>query len=120
MNVKTEFTTFRVLEGKEELAVEWMDTISNRRKECVETLDREKMLLESVFSLYKDGRMYLSWFTVQKEGYKDVETSDHDIDKVHLKYWEECIDESYQPLDHAHVVTFFPEEVESVISKLYE
>mgnify|MGYP005806728873 FL=1 len=64
--MKTEFTTFRVIKGKEPLAREWMNTLIDRKSECIETLNREKMVYESLFSFEEGGRMYLSWFSVQK------------------------------------------------------
>lgn len=117
--MKTEFTTFRVTQGKEALAREWINTLKERKSECIETLGREKMLYESLFSYQEEGRMFLSWFSVQKEGHEDVESPEHEIDNLHLKYWKECIDKTFTPRDHEHLVTFIPHEVNELIEKLY-
>jgi hypothetical protein len=118
--MKTEFTTFCIKKGKEELAEEWMQVLSNRKDDCVETLSRGKMVFESIFKHYKDGRLYLSWFSVQKDGYQRVETSEHEIDKLHLKYWNECVDKSIRPVNHTHVVSFVPRQLEVLIGDLYD
>jgi hypothetical protein len=47
--MKTEFTTFRIKKGKEKLAEEWLEELKKRQDECVKTLEREKMLFESIF-----------------------------------------------------------------------
>ncbi|CZF85936.1 hypothetical protein GMA8713_03969 [Grimontia marina] len=55
----TEFETFRVKVGKEERAKEWMRTITERKADCIATLSREKMALETIFMTEKDGRLFL-------------------------------------------------------------
>ena len=99
--------------------MEWMNTLKKRKSECIDALDREKMIYEALFSFEEGGRLFLSWFSVQKEGHEDVASSEHEIDKVHLKYWDECIDKSYTPRDHKHLVSFVPHEVDECIERLY-
>jgi len=115
--MKTEFTTFRVKEGKEERAKAWMEILTRRRLECVATLDREKMYYESIFLSYREGRMFLSWYSVQGEDGRDVASSEHEIDKIHLEFWHECIDLEWPPEDLTHVVSFVPEFVQKAIDK---
>jgi len=117
--MNTEFTTFRILKGKETLAMEWMNCIKKRKLECVKTLTREKMILESVFSFEKNERLFLSWFSIQKEDHQDVESSAYEIDKAHLKYWEECIDKSYTPIHQKHIISFMPDKVYEFFNDLY-
>ncbi len=57
MEIKTEFTTFPVIEGREGTAEEWMKILTQRRSECVATLEREKMHFEIIFKSYRDGRL---------------------------------------------------------------
>ena len=102
----------------ESLALEWMREIYVRRKECVKTLDREKMHYESVFKIQRDGRLFLSWFSVQSDnGTKIDESSPFEIDKLHCDYWKKCIDEDYEPEDMEHIVSFVPESVEEALYK---
>ena len=49
--MNTEFTLFRVKQGKEARANEWMQKPKQRREECIATLKREAMLYESVFKV---------------------------------------------------------------------
>jgi len=62
MTYKTEFSTYAVKVGKEARAEEWMRTLVERRAECVETLEREKMHYECIFKCVRDGRMYCPGF----------------------------------------------------------
>lgn len=93
-----------------------MKTITERKAECIHTLTREKMALETIFMTEKDGRLFLSWFSVQGENPEEVDTSDHEIDKIHCQFWDECIDTSYELDKFRHVVTFAPD----IVSKSLE
>ena len=46
-----------------------------------------------------DGVDYLYWYSIQGENGLPVEESQSWIDKKHLEYWYECIDEEYKPVD---------------------
>ncbi len=97
-----------------------MEILKSRQSECVATLEREKMIFESVFSFYRDGRLYLSWFSLQQEGHASVATSSHEIDVVHRKYWDECIDASFEPENHEHLVSFIPPGLAKRIQTMYD
>ncbi|CAC9624004.1 hypothetical protein [uncultured Gammaproteobacteria bacterium] len=45
--------------------------------------------------------------------------SEHKIDKVHLKYWEECIDKNYTPKHQKYLVSFTPNKVNELFNSLY-
>lgn len=92
--MKTELSRFKIIKGKEEKAREWMDILNSRIDDARETLTREEMYVEAIFEDLIDGEMYLTWFTIQGEAGEHVSTSEHEIDKVHLQYWKECIDSS--------------------------
>ena len=117
MEIKTEFTTFPIIEGMEETAEEWMKILTQRRSECVATLEREKMHFESIFKSYRDGSLYLSWFSVQSSDGEDVKSSEHEIDKIHLEYWRKCVDRTVKPEEMEHVVSFVPNQVENAIQQ---
>lgn len=113
----TEFVSFAVAKGKESRAEEWLATLQSRKSDCVATLDREHMHFESVFSHLVNGRMYLSWFSVQGTAGQPLSTSELEVDRVHRAYWQECIDGSMAPIEHRHVVDFVPVEVANAISE---
>lgn len=115
MPYTTELMTFAVKPGKEARADEWMCTLVQRRAECVDSLDREAMHFESIFKSERDGRMYLSWLSVQGAGGAHVKTSPLDIDAVHMAFWHECIDRDIAPQTFEHVVDFVPPSVEAAI-----
>lgn len=92
--MKTELTRFKVIVGKEDKAREWMNVLNSRLDEAIETLTREEMYVEAIFEDNVNSEMYLTWFTMQGDTGKHVSTSDHEIDKLHVHYWKECIDSS--------------------------
>jgi len=116
--MNTEFTIFRVKKGKEERAEEWMREITSRRAECVDTLEREAMYYESVFKANFADRMYLAWYSVQGELHGDVNESEHEIDKLHCEFWNECLDLDWRPVDMEHVVSFAPKSIDEEISRI--
>ena len=91
MNV--ELTRFKVKSGKSSRVDEWMKMLNNHMKDVLLTLNDEKMYVETIFREIRDGEEYLYWYSVQGEGGTDVEASQHEIDKKHLEFWYECIDE---------------------------
>jgi hypothetical protein len=111
----TELMTLAVKVGLEDKADEWMRLLVERRAECVETLDREKMHYESIFRSVRDGRMYLSWFSVQGSTSEPVRGSPHPIDELHTRYWDPCIDRAALPQKFEHVVSFVPLSVAQAI-----
>ena len=111
MSYRTEFMTFTIKQGMEQEAEAWMRILTERQAECVQTLDRERMHHESIFKSELDGRMRLSWFTVHGPSGERLRSSPHPIDKLHLEYWDKCIDTESPPEVHQHVVTFLPDSI---------
>jgi len=115
--MKTEFSLFRVKIGKHARALEWMQVLRDRRDECIDTLEREAMYYESVFKTEFNNRLYLAWFSVQGDVHASVHDSKHPIDKLHLEFWDECIEQEFKPIDMQHIVSFSPPAVEAAINK---
>ncbi len=111
MSYRIEFMTVTVKQGMEGEAEEWMRILEERRAECVETLDRERMHCESIFKSVRDGRMCLSWFTIHGLTGERLRTSPHPIDKLHLEYWDRCVDLDAPVERYKHVVTFLPHSI---------
>lgn len=97
--VQVELTRFRIKKGKEAKAQEWMDFLNNHLEDTIATMAGEKMYVESVFKEEADGYTYFYWYSVQGENGNAVEGSESYIDKKHIEYWDECIDNSYRPVD---------------------
>lgn len=109
MNV--ELTRFRVKKGKTEQVDEWLKFLNENMKDVLITLEGEKMYIETIFREQLNGDEYLYWYSVQGEGGQEVEQSNHWIDKKHLEYWDECIDETFRPVDLQTEVVMIPEKV---------
>ncbi len=114
-----EFTRFRVLPGKEERAREWMAFLRANPEAFRETLEPERMYVETIFSEVVDGVMYLSWYSVQGEGEAaDVRESAHWLDERHVAFGRECIDPDFAGQDVTPEVHVTPARVEASMRPL--
>lgn len=109
MNV--ELTRFRVKKDKSERVDEWMKFLNENMKDVLLTLEGEKMYVETIFRENLNGEEFLYWYSVQGEGGQEVEKSEHWIDKRHLVYWDECIDNTFKPIDLITEVVMIPEKI---------
>lgn len=92
-------TRFKVKEGKSDRVDEWLNFLNENMHEVLLTLDDEKMYVETIFREKTNNEEFLYWYSIQGEGGIDVTESESWIDKKHLEYWYECIDESYKPVN---------------------
>jgi hypothetical protein len=111
MNV--ECTRYRVKPGKTRKVDEWLQFLNDNMKDVLVTLEGEKMYVETIFRETINSEEFLYWYSVQGTGGIDVEQSDHWIDKKHLAYWEECIDNTFRPVDLKTEVVMIPAKVKS-------
>lgn len=95
MSLNTELTRYKLKPNKENTVNEWMDMLRNNLPATLATLEGEKMYVESIFSDFEES--YIYWFSVQGEGGIEVNNSEHAIDKKHLEYFKECIEEVGSP-----------------------
>ncbi|MDO5716617.1 MAG: DUF6176 family protein [Tissierellia bacterium] len=107
-----QLSRFRVREGKEEKAKEWMEYLRNHLPAALETLEDENMYVETIFSEWVDGRFFLYWYSIQGRDGKPVEQSDHELDKVHISYWKECIDNEYGEASLQRELVLIPNKVQ--------
>jgi len=113
--MQIECTRFRVKKGKSHKVNEWMKMLNDRMPEVLLTLQDEKMYVETIFRETVNGVEYIYWYSIQGESGIEVEDSNHDIDKKHMEYWDECIDETYQPVDLKPEVVMIPERIQKVM-----
>ncbi|MCF6418479.1 DUF6176 family protein [Furfurilactobacillus milii] len=118
--MKTELEGFRVKSDKHVEAQEWLKFLADNRQAFLATLPAEKMLVESVFSTMIGNDLYLCWYSIQGDNPRPVEDSESELDKRHVAYWEDCIDESVPSLKFDHVVNYVPDELMQKMSRLYE
>jgi hypothetical protein len=109
--MKVELTRFRIRPDKTDRVDEWLRLLNARIDECVATLQREKMHVEVVFRERFQDEEFLYWFTIQDEFGESLETSPHEIDKIHRSFSRECIDLSYGAVDPLPQVIMIPEHV---------
>lgn len=115
MNV--ELTRFKVKKGKSHRVDEWMQLLNDNMKDVLLTLNDEKMYVETIFREIRDGEEYLYWYSVQGEGGTLVENSHHGIDKKHLEFWYECIDEDDPAVDMKTEVVMIQDVVKEAMGK---
>jgi hypothetical protein len=109
--MKVELSRFRVKADKSARTDEWLQMLNNRMAEQIPILEREQMKLEVVFREVIGGEEYLYWFSVQGNDGEYVNTSPHDVDKEHIKFHEECIDQDYGMRDAQPQVVLVPVRV---------
>lgn len=112
MSMKTELRRFRVLPGRMDLVNEWMHFLTSNLDAVIETLDGERIFVESIFGEHLDGADYLYWYVVQGEGGNNVRESDHWIDKKHIEYWDQCIDKAYDHVKLTSHATMIPNHIQ--------
>ncbi|MDQ0094589.1 DUF6176 family protein [Paeniglutamicibacter psychrophenolicus] len=106
-----ELSRFRVLPGKMDVVEVWLAFLNENMDAVLQTLEGERMLVETIFHEHLAGADYLYWFSIQVPGGIDVRDSGHWIDAKHLEYWHECIDPSYSHVDLAPKVAMLPARV---------
>lgn len=109
MNI--ECTRYRVKQNKTEKVNEWLAFLNENMEDVLVTLEGEKMYVETIFREVLGGEEYLYWYVVQGTGGIDVDESEHWIDKKHIEYWDECIDENFKPVALQTEVVMIPEKV---------
>ena len=113
MNV--ELTRFLVKQGLSEKVDEWLAFLNEHMEDVLVTLDGEKMYVETIFREILDGKEYLYWYSVKGEGGIEVDDSTHWIDQKHLAYWDECIDETFRPVDLSTEVVMIPHRIKKAM-----
>ncbi|WP_369902299.1 DUF6176 family protein [Bacillus manliponensis] len=113
--MKVELTRFKVKKGKGQRVDEWMKLLNNHMKDVLLTLNDEKMYVETIFREIRDGDEYLYWYSVQGEGGIHVEQSQHEIDKQHVAFWYECIDEETPAVDMKTEVVMIQDTVKEAM-----
>ncbi|WP_282441753.1 DUF6176 family protein [Micrococcus luteus] len=83
-----------------------------------ETMEPERMYVETIFSEVVDGVTYLSWHSVRGEGAADVQESTHWLDEQHVAFWQVCIDPDFPPQDLTPKVHMTPARVEAAMRPL--
>lgn len=114
VGMKVELTRFKVKKEKEERVKVWMELLNSRMDEVLETLEGERIYVENIFEEIDGDTMYLYWFSIQGEGGIEVRESNHEIDRLHVQFWRECIDETYKGVAMTSLVMMLPERVREV------
>jgi hypothetical protein len=109
--MKVELSRFRIKPDKIGRTDEWLKVLNSRIDECVATLEREKMQFEVIFRGRHNGEDFLYWLTIQHEDGEPLETSPHEIDRIHSDFSEECIDLTYGALEPLPQVIMVPAPV---------
>lgn len=113
--MKIELTRFKVKEGKSEKVDQWMQLLRENLPAVLKTLDQEMMYVETIFREKENNSEYLYWYSIQGEEGLPVEKSEHEIDKIHLEFWKECIDQSFKPIDLKTEIVMIPDRVKATM-----
>jgi hypothetical protein len=107
--MRVELTRLRIKAGMSSRVDEWFATLNARMAECIETLAREKMYVESIFREKVGEDEFLYWFSIQGENGEGLDTSPYPINAIQRALGAECVDRTYPRLDvDAEVVLIAP------------
>ena len=112
-----ELTRLAIKPGKSERVDEWLATLNTHKAECIETLEREKMLIEAIFRKKIGDSDYLFWISFQDESPEPIETSPFPIDALHRAFGDECIDRTVPRIDMLPEVLFLAPEIAKTLKK---
>jgi hypothetical protein len=116
--MKVQLTRLRVKDGMSSRVDEWFASLNARRAECIETLEREKMYVETIFREKVNGEEFLYWFSIQGEGGEGIETSPFPIDAIHREFGRECVDRSHPRTDWDAEVVLIAPHVQAAIENV--
>ena len=86
----------KVIEGKEDMAKEWLDFLNKNRDEGIKTLQNEKVYLESYFFSMEGDIMYVYLYIAANDiNYANnvAQNSKNEIDLKHFDYMNKCLDQ---------------------------
>lgn len=109
--IQIELERFRVKPNKTEKVNEWMAFLNEHMADTLLTLIDEKMYVESIHREFLNDEEFLYWYSIQGEGGTAVTASNHEVDKKHLEYWQECIDPTYQEHIMKNQVVMIPDAI---------
>jgi hypothetical protein len=87
----------KVINGKEEIAKEWLDFLNKNRDEGIKTLQNEKVYLESYFFSKEVDATYVYLHLVADNidyANNTALKSDNAIDLKHFDYMKKCLDQT--------------------------
>lgn len=96
--VQYELEGFPILPDQHAEADEWLTFLRDHQAGVEQTLIREHLQTEQIFSVTISGTLYLCWYTAATDLSPDVSASSDPIDQAHVRYWHECVDETKPPL----------------------
>lgn len=110
-----ELSRFRVRKGMSEKVDEWLDFLNRHMEDTLLTLENEKMYVESIHREVINGEEFLYWYSVQGDGGIDVTQSESEIDRIHLQYWDQCIDPAFRNCDIPAKVVMIPHHIRAAM-----
>ena len=114
--MKVELSKFKVKKGMAHKVDEWLNFLNQNMEKVLLTLNDEKMYVETIFREISGEDEYLYWYSIQGEDGTQVESSEHEVDKKHLKYWYECIDEDFKHINMETKVVMIPNKIRNLMT----
>lgn len=111
MKFEIELSKFKVKDGKSTRVDEWLKFLNDNMEKVLLTLEDEKMYVENIFREKNDQGEFLYWYSIQGKNGMPVSKSSHEVDKIHIEFWQECIDKSAPKVDLVPSVTMIPKDL---------
>jgi hypothetical protein len=97
MEIDIRMYKVKVINGKENIAKEWMDFLNKNKGEGIKTLQNEKVYLESYFLSIEGEAMYIYlYMAADNIDYANTvaQKSENKLDLKHFDYMKKCLDQT--------------------------
>lgn len=115
MNV--ELTKVRIKDGKGDRVDDWFEYINETREDVVLTFAGDKVFVESMFRISEDESEYIYWYTLAADDEDEMNIDDAKVDRIHLDFWDECIDKKYRPRNYNADVSLYSHAIYKFLKK---
>lgn len=89
--VRAQLFRFELQAGAEPTFETWMEYLRTHHADVLETLDRERMYVEGIFRDREREPRVIYWLAVQGDAGAPVETSSHEVDRVHVEFMRKTL-----------------------------
>lgn len=115
--MKVELTKVRIKDGKGDRVGDWFEYINETRDDVALTFAGDRVYVESMFRITEEESDFIYWYTLAAGDEDDVKFDDAKVDKIHLQFWDECIDKKYRPRNYNADVSLYSHPINKFLRK---
>lgn len=115
MNV--ELTKVRIKDGKSDRVDDWFEYINETREDVALTFAGDRVFVESMFRVSEEEGEFIYWYTLAADVEDETVIDENNVDRIHLDFWNECIDKRYRPRNYNANVSLYSHAVYKHLKK---